>query len=219
MRNDICTIPVNEVFEVQDGCPICRMYETVEKHILDYIMGAAMMEPDVRIETNRQGFCSHHLDKMMSRRGRLSLALMLESHMDELLDVLKKTDKASAVENDCFVCNKIEWGMSRMIDTVLRSYETDRDFRALFDAQPQFCLKHYNMLAKKADKRSMRHYHKEFQKSLYNITDNYAKSLKADLTKYCSMYDYRNSGENADWGNSRDAVERAVGYLTGRIIE
>ncbi len=25
MREDICSIPVNEVFEPKDGCPFCRM--------------------------------------------------------------------------------------------------------------------------------------------------------------------------------------------------
>ena len=213
MRNDICTIPVNEVFEVVDGCPICRMRRTVEDHILDYIMGAAMMEPDVRIETNRLGFCSEHLDKMMKRRGRLSLALMLDSHLSELKDVLKKPDKASSVRESCFVCEKIEWGMSRMIDTVCRSYETDMDFRAMFNSQKCFCLEHYNLLNSVADKKRMRRYHKEFAKSLYDITASYLNELEKDLNKYCSMYDYRNSGEDADWGNSRDAVERTVNFL------
>ena len=36
------------------------------------------------------------------------------------------------------------------------------------------------------------------------------------VNKYCSMYDYRNSGKG-DWGNSADSVERAVSFLTGRI--
>ena len=31
MREDICTIPVSDVFEVNDGCPICRMYDMLEK--------------------------------------------------------------------------------------------------------------------------------------------------------------------------------------------
>ena len=61
MRDDICTIPVSEVFEESDGCPICRMYETVEDRIITYILGDAMMEPDVRIETNKVGFCEKHL--------------------------------------------------------------------------------------------------------------------------------------------------------------
>ena len=52
MRESILTIPVNEVFEPREGCPICAMRNTVEQHISEYIMGAAMMEPDVRMETN-----------------------------------------------------------------------------------------------------------------------------------------------------------------------
>ena len=33
MRQDICTIPISEIFEVNDGCPICRMREVIEKHL------------------------------------------------------------------------------------------------------------------------------------------------------------------------------------------
>ena len=55
MRESILTIPINEVFEPREGCPICAMRNTVEQHISEYIMGAAMMEPDVRMETNRLG--------------------------------------------------------------------------------------------------------------------------------------------------------------------
>ena len=60
MRSDICSIPVAEVFEPKEGCPLCRMRDMLEERVLEYIMGAAMMEPDVRIETNRQGFCKDH---------------------------------------------------------------------------------------------------------------------------------------------------------------
>jgi hypothetical protein len=219
LRNDICTIPVNEVFETVDGCPMCRMQSTVENHILDYIMGAAMMEPDVRTQTNRLGFCPDHLHKMLSRRGRLSLALMLESHMDMLKDAVKDRKKAAELEKSCFICEKIDWGMSRMTDTVCRSYETDRDFRALFDRQDCFCLEHYNMLLRTADKRIMRHHYKDLIKSLTETTSSYAAAVREDLKKYCSMSDYRNSGADADWGNSRDAVERAARFLGDRNAE
>lgn len=84
MRDDICTIPVSEVFEHNDGCPICRMRDTIEERMTDYILGDAMMEPDVRIETNKTGFCEYHYNNMMSRRGRLQLALMLQTHINEI---------------------------------------------------------------------------------------------------------------------------------------
>ena len=216
MRNDICTIPINEVFEVVDGCPICRMIHTVEDHVLDYIMGAAMMEPDVRIETNRQGFCPDHLGKMMARRGRLPLALMLESHMGETKDIIKNPKKAKELEENCFICNKIDWGVSRMVETICRSYENEREFRALFDAQEHFCLLHYNMLMDVADKKHMRRYHGEFAAVLKEKTSAYAEKLQKDLKKYCSMYDYRANGET-DWGDARFAVERTAEFFGKEI--
>ena len=52
MRDSILTIPISEVFEPKCGCPICLMRDMLEKRSVEYIMGSAMMEPDVRSETN-----------------------------------------------------------------------------------------------------------------------------------------------------------------------
>ena len=230
MRDDICTIPVSEVFEVQDGCPICRMYATVEERIVSYIMGDAMMEPDVRIETNKTGFCAEHYDKMLSHRGRLQLALMLETHVKSVEgDVFakklfnstaKKTQKAKTVSESCFICDKVEWGISRMFDTVYRCYESQSDFRTLFNAQPMFCLPHYERLASEIDRRVMKRYGGEMAENLTRITGKYAGTLCTDISKYCTMYDYRNNNKSeADWGNSKDSVERCISFLVGKIVE
>ena len=40
MRNDITSIPVSEVFDPKEGCPICRMRDTLEKRVVEYITGA-----------------------------------------------------------------------------------------------------------------------------------------------------------------------------------
>ena len=224
MRDDICTIPVSEVFEVSDGCPICRMKHTVEQHLITYILGDAMMEPDVRIETNKAGFCENHYNKMMAHRGRLQLALMLETHVKEISGQIfekkmfnsadKKAGNVKRVIDSCFICEKVNWGMERMIDTIYRCYEKERDFRELFNNQPQFCMHHFEMLVSSADKKKMPKYVGEFKENLTRITADYVKSLGDDISKYCSMYDYRNKGSN-DWGNSADSVERAVMFLTG----
>ena len=230
MRDDICTIPVSEVFEENDGCPICRMYHTVEDRIIKYIMGDAMMEPDVRIETNRLGFCPDHYSKMMSRRGRLQLALMLETHIKEINSNIfepklfnspqKKADKCEDLEKSCFICSKIEWGVSRMFDTIYRCYENERDFRETFNSQTNFCMPHYERLIKGIDKRKNPKYGKEMAENLTRITSEYLKSLCEDTEKYCKMYDYRSkAGSDADWGNSKDAVERTVAFLSGKLPE
>jgi len=223
MRDDICTIPVSEVFEVNDGCPICRMRDTIEERIIDYILGDAMMEPDVRIETNKVGFCEWHYDKMMSRRGRLQLSLMLQTHIDEInKNIFKKGlftssasrgKKAATVSDTCFICDKIEYGISRMI---YRCYENEKDFRELFNSQDMFCLPHYERLILGANKHNMRSYHSEFAKNLTRITGDYSKKLYEQLSEYVTIYDYRSKKSEADNLESRDSVERTVAFLNGR---
>lgn len=228
MRDDICTIPVSEVFEVNDGCPICRMRDTVEKHIVDYIMGAAMMEPDVRIETNKRGFCEHHLNQMMDCRGRLQLALMLQTHIDEINNKVlgggfltsdaKRGEKAKTVSESCFICDKIEFGLSHMIETIYRCYENERDFRDMFNSQSAFCLPHYERLMAGASKKNMRSKSGEFSKNLTRITTDYSKKLYDQLTDYCKIYDYRSRKADADNLEAKQAVERTVAFLNGRYF-
>lgn len=94
MREDICSIPISEIFEPKDGCPFCRMRDMLEDRMATYITGAAMMEPDVRVETNRLGFCHQHFEQILQRGSRLSVALILESLLDEAgKEILPEDDK------------------------------------------------------------------------------------------------------------------------------
>lgn len=227
MRESILTIPVTEIFEPKCGCPICRLRDTLEQRTVEYIMGAAMMEPDVRIETNKQGFCKTHFDQMRACKNRLSLALMLQTHVQELQrSVMKrksifegknaKQKRVSAVNNDCFVCSKIEWGMSRIMVTFFELYIKQNDFRELFDEQEYICLPHYDMLTSACADHMDKNMQKQFKEACSKLTEKYMEELEKDITHYCNMYDYRNTGANADWGNSKDSIERAIKFLTTR---
>lgn len=227
MRESILTIPINEIFEPRDGCPICRMRDMLEDRAVEYIMGSAMMEPDVRIETNKQGFCKTHFDKMLGQKNRLSLALLLQSHLMELdknifqkksifEGLSAKQKKVSAVNHDCFVCSKIEWGMSRLTQTVFDMYCTERDFRELFSQQPFICVNHYDMLVSMSERAMDKKYRAEFVKTCSALVKKGLEELIGDVTHYCKMYDYRNSGADADWKNSKDSIERAIRFLTTR---
>ena len=229
MRESILTIPVNEIFEPRDGCPICRMRDMLEQRTVEYIMGAAMMEPDVRIETNRQGFCKTHFEQMRACKNRLSLALMLQTHLAQLQrDVFakaktglfeKKTakqQKVSVINNDCFVCSKIEWGMSRLMVTFFELYQKEREFRELFTSQQQLCLPHYELLVSLASEKLDKKWMGQFVNDCSELTKIYLDELYDDVSHYCKMYDYRNTVKNADWGNSKDSIERAIKFLTTR---
>ena len=80
----IYTIPVNEAFEASAadagcGCPLCTLYTRLQENELELILGASMMEPDVRQKTNLQGFCRRHYGMMFQRKNRLGLGLMLSA--------------------------------------------------------------------------------------------------------------------------------------------
>lgn len=226
MRESLLTIPINEILEPKCGCPLCRMRDMLEQRTVEYIMGAAMMEPDVRIETNKQGFCKTHFEQMRNCKNRLSLALMLQSHLQAIQKNIfnrnsvfdKKTakqKKVSAINNDCFVCNKIEWGMSRLMVTFYEMFEKSSDFRDLFSQQEMLCLPHYDMLVSHCGDMDKK-YQKRFIDSCNDLVKKYLDSLESDVSHYCSMYDYRNTGKDADWGNSKDSIERAIKFLTTR---
>ena len=220
LREDICSIPVSEIFEEKDGCPVCAMLKTLEEHLVDYVTGAAMMEPDVRVETNRAGFCGRHISQMLDKQKRLSVALTLESHLAELekaifggIIKLNKGNKASSLAKSCFVCDKVNWAMERQIVTVCRLYDKEKDFRILFAEQEFFCLNHYALLLESGQREISKRFFSEFKADLDKITKTYLSTLHADVSHFCSMFDYRNS--EGDWGNSKDSLERAALFLNG----
>lgn len=229
MREDITSIPVSEVFEPKDGCPICCMRDLLEKRVAEYITGAAMMEPDVRIETNRLGFCFDHYRLILKQRNRLGVALMLESHLAEMETEVfkgapligksgrKQAKSASTRTQTCFLCQQIDWAMERMLATVCRLWENEEDFRKLFSEQPSLCLPHFTALVSAAETNMSKKRVPDFAKAASAISRRTLNELHGDVAHFCKMFDYRSSSEGADWGNSRDAVERAVQYLTTRL--
>jgi hypothetical protein len=222
----IYTIPVNEIFEEKDGCPICRLRDILEDRSLEYILGPAMMESDIRIETNKMGFCKEHFFMMASRRSRLPLALMIETHLDEVKKNIKnkkyRPDKSeiksgNVEKKSCYVCDRIEWSTQRMYATIAKLYSEEMSFRELFRNQPQICFNHYRELMAFAAPKVSSKWKREFEKDVDSITMRTLEEIRDDVHHFTKMFDYRNAGENADFGNSRDSIERAIKYMTTRM--
>lgn len=225
MDEKIYTIPVNEAFDEYDGCPFCRMRRTLEDNERELIMGASMMEPDTRIKTNKLGFCRKHYDKMFQMNNRLSLALMLESHLDEIKakttiwknTIIGKDNTKKAAENirelkkSCYVCERTLEKFSKMMLCAVLLWANDRDFKDKMSKQPYFCLEHseeYLETARvKLDKKSFA----VFAEQLSKVQSDYINSLKDDVSWFCKKFDYRY--ENEPWGNAKNSVERAIKFL------
>ena len=226
MRYDITNIPVAEVFEEGDGCPICRLRNMLEKRAIEYITGAAMMEPDIRLETNKKGFCLTHYRQVLGQRNRLSVALTMESRLEELEKQIfsgsfigkaakKQAKDAAEALTTCYVCEQMENAMQKMLATVCRTWEGQKDFRDLFERQDSLCLPHFSALVEASAGAMSKKAQPDFAKEASKLAKNYLTTLRADVHHFCGMYDHSNAGNN-DWGNSKDSIERAVWYLTSR---
>ena len=217
------TIPVHEAFDACAenhalGCPLCRLYQKLEEDELDLILGASMMEPDVRIKTNEEGFCRMHYDMMFVRKNRLGIALTLESHLAELSRDLKSDAQGNRpkkriekLESTCYVCRRVGENFEHMTDTAVYLWAKEEEFRESVKKQPFFCLPHYKRLLLYGQKRLGKRDLSEFADALAKIEDAYLEKLQNDVSWFCKKFDYRY--EEEPWYDSKDAVERAFKFL------
>lgn len=197
------------------------MRDFIEAKYIDYITGAAMMEPDIRQMTNEIGFCERHFTGMLELgRQRLPICLMLETHVREIGEtMLAKTDSKSLkkmenLEHTCFVCDQIENHLARALDTVYRSYRSEEEFRALFAKQEYLCLPHYRRLLAEG-KKTLGGKYGEFVENANRLAKNQCERLQAEMKGFEDAFDHRNAGKPMP-EQSRDSIERAMQFITGR---
>lgn len=227
MKEKIYTIPVNDAFGKKDGCPLCSLYEMLEKNEAELILGASMMEPDVRARTNSEGFCGRHFKMLFSMQKKLPLALILESHLDKLYSehfekkIIMKSSQKSGTElektlDSCYICNRIDAYMDMIYSTIFTLYEKEGDFRKKTEEQPFFCLPHYSILLKKAPKELSKRYCEDFLNSVKKVETEYLNTLGEDIKWFIKKFDYRFTDE--PWKNSKDSIERAIFTLSGEKL-
>lgn len=221
MREQIYTIPINEAFEKEDGCPLCRLHRDLEEKSLDYVMGAAMMEPDVRIATNQAGFCRAHLTRMEQMKNRLSLALMLQTRLPEVKKRLesataglaKRPEAIRETAESCYVCNRAADFMGKYLQNILYLYRTEPSFQELFARQPFFCVPHLADLLETGKKALRGREYNQFCQVLNQVESAYLAQLQQDVDTFCKSFDYRYSG--TDLSTAKTSCERASDFLSG----
>lgn len=231
MKEKIYTIPINEEFEKKDGCPFCGLYARSRERALEYITGSAMMEPAVRISSNEQGFCDVHFADMIKLNTRLSLALMLESHMDETgkrvfsssksflgrsYDPDKVSAQADKVVESCFVCNRINTEMSHYFGNTVYMWKSEPTFQTLFSHQQGFCLPHLSRLLKAGKSGLNKKELFDFTQTSVRLSEALHMKLRAELAEFTKSFDYRFSGAAKDERVKR-AIENTVSYLSSSL--
>ncbi len=229
----IYTIPLNEVFDAVTAegapcdCPLCLLQGKLEENELDLILGASMMEPDIRIKTNARGFCRDHYKKMLGMKNRLGLSLMLESHLAEVKKRLSPsplsviagkraehfTKEIAKMECSCYICDKMTYHMDRSMINLAAMYASDEAFRRKVNETPYFCLPHARALCEASKRELSGKALIAFCDTVMQAVMRYLEDLSADISFFCKKFDYRYADE--PWGNAKDAPIRAAAFLTG----
>jgi hypothetical protein len=226
MREDITSIPVTDIFDEPDGCPICRLRDLMEARVTDYITGAAMMEPDVRIETNKTGFCQKHFADMLAMPNRLSLALMLQSYLGDLLEkgisdkkhISKKdfeeiSEKLTRSTNGCFVCESISSKLKLYARNIIYIWESTPEFREKTRAQEYFCPRHLALLTETAKGLVSKRNYKAFCEDHFSVTRGILEGLKGEVDAFCNSYNYLY--RDIPLGEAKLAAEHTIDFLGG----
>lgn len=230
MKEQLYTIPVNDAFQSDCECPLCKMKQDLERSAIEYTLGPSYMEDDNRAMTDEAGFCEKHIQDLYLEKNRLGLALILSTHMAKVTNDLKKLSSTNTpagkslfkkqtvstgvgsyvdqLSHNCFICNRTNNTFNRYIDTILHLYKKDSEFPAKFRNCKGFCTYHYALLFDYANNTLSKDTLEQFLTDLQNVYFTNMERMQEDIEWFINKFDYRY--QNEPWKNSKDALPRAV---------
>ena len=116
-------------------------------------------------------------------------------------------------ENSCYICNYYKEHYERYLDTFFVMYKKDADFRARIEKSKGFCLTHFGDLCEAMDSKLSDSERASFYDMLCRLMHDNLTRLSEDVSWLIEKFDYRN--KDADWKNSRDAIQRGMQKLKG----
>lgn len=240
MKEQLYTIPLNDAINANDECPFCFIERSIDQDLLDFVLGSAAsyMEADVREMTDKAGFCRTHFKMMYDYGNTLGSAWILKTHYRKVIGEMKKEFKSfkpgkmaskglfskkesgNAIsmwvrekEQSCYVCNHFKEMYERYMDTFFYLWKQDPDFKEKVKKGKGFCLSHFGDLCEASDTRLSDREKEEFYNSLLPLMESNMDRLLEDVSWMVEKFDYRY--KDADWKNSRDAIERGMQKLKG----
>lgn len=239
MKEQLDMIPVNDAFNAEDECPFCYLERQSEQRAIRYALGpgASYMEPDVRADTDRLGFCRQHFKKLFDYGNALGNALVMQTYYVGMLKRLeaeidsfqmpgkkglfsKKKEEgelpiltwAKETDGNCFLCNRLNYNMDRYYTTFFYMIK-EADFRQKVENSKGFCMHHFGKLLEQAEGKLKEGQREWFYETVLHLMKEHLARVQEDLDWFIDKFDYRNA--SAPWKNSQDAVQRAMQKLRG----
>ena len=243
MKEQLHTIPISDAIANAGECPFCYMERKTEEHMMDFVLGhgASYMESDIRDMTDRESFCRAHFKKMFDYGNSLGNAWILKTlymrHLEEMDKEFKnfKPDsvgKSSRLfgkskpsgnnsiiewinkrESTCFICTSVQNTFQAYMKTFFKMYRSDEEFRKQIASSKGFCIDHFKVLCEGADSMLSDKERADFYDVMLPLMRENINRVYEDVAWFVEKYDYKN--RDADWKNSKDAIQRGMQKLRG----
>ncbi len=116
-------------------------------------------------------------------------------------------------ESTCFICTSVENSFNAYTKTFFTMYKKDEGFRKQVAQTKGFCLDHFKNVCEAADTYLSGDVRKEFYDMLLPLMTENMNRIYEDISWFIEKYDYKN--KDADWKDSRDAIQRTMQKLRG----
>lgn len=243
MKEQLHTIPISDAIANAGECPFCYMERKTEEHMMDFVLGhgASYMESDIRDMTDREGFCRAHFKKMFDYGNSLGNAWILKTlymrHLEEMdkefknfkLDSVGKSSRLfgkskpsgnnsiiewiNKRESTCFICTSVQNTFQAYMKTFFKMYWSDEEFRKQIASSKGFCIDHFKVLCEGADSMLSDKERADFYDVMLPLMRENFNRIYEDVAWFVEKYDYKN--RDADWKNSKDAIQRGMQKLRG----
>ena len=230
---------VHDAYAAVGECPLCILMDGAERNYLVSLQGARVMEPSVRVRTNRTGFCPEHTRKLYKGENKLGLALVTHTHLREQLagllstlrgmaeaakDGRKGKDRLEGALHDledlrrrCYLCELLEADLDHYLFTVLYLWRKDPEFKATLAGSRGFCLSHFASLVSVAMKTLRPEELAGLVEAVVPLMTNSLERLERDLMAFTELF----QAGNRDLGGEeqRLALAHALQKLAGSVMK
>ena len=245
MKEKLYTIELTDGVKSGDECMFCWLERKLEQENLEFALGSSYMEGDIREETSKSGFCRHHTKMMYDCGNSLGNAWIFKSRLEWMNQQLKKhiaqyepaggtgfwerfrrteqaeTDRSRSgtegwirsEEDHCYVCRRMKVIYERMLDTFVYMLREDPGFGSLLTESKGFCIHHFADVLMVCEEKLKPQEKQVWIPRLGQLMTKNLDRVQQDIDWLIEKYDYRN--QDADWKQSRDAVQRTMQKLIG----
>ena len=241
MKEKLYMIPLNDAVNANDECPFCFIERKIEQDLMDFVLGSGStyMESDIREQTDKAGFCRDHFKKMFDYGNALGNGWILKTHYRRMIGEMKSQIKGytpgkislkdkflksgessnpigrwtDTTAKSCYICNYFNDHYKGYLDTFFMMYQRDPDFQSKILNGKGFCIPHFGDLIEASDECLSDSERKEFYDAVSKLMLENMERLFEDVSWLIEKFDYRN--KDADWKNSRDALQRGMQKLKG----